>query len=48
MLARGGEAGRATVHNARVARRFQAISYELATSLELSRCTRDTATVCTQ
>jgi len=48
MLARGGGAGRATVRNARVARRFRAISYELATSLELLRCTRDIATVYTQ
>ena len=35
MLARSDNGGRATVHNARSARRFRAVSYEHATSLEL-------------
>ena len=35
-LARGDGGGRATVHNARIPRRFRAVSYEHATSLELS------------
>ena len=41
MLARGEEGGRATVCNARLARCFRAISYELGTSLELARFMRD-------
>jgi len=36
MLARGDEGARATVRNARLARRSQAVIYELATSLELA------------
>jgi len=43
MLARGDEGGRATIHNARLARRFRAPSYELPTSLELARFVRDSA-----
>jgi len=35
MLARADEGGRTTVRNARLARRFRAVNYELATSLEL-------------
>jgi len=42
-LARGDEGGRATVRNARLARRFQAASYELATSLEQARFMRSAA-----
>ena len=38
MLARGDDGGWATVRNARLARRFRALSRELATSLELARC----------
>jgi len=38
MLARGDEGDRATVRNARLARRFRAVCYELATSLDLARC----------
>jgi len=41
MLARGDEDGRATIRNARLARRFRAMNYELATSFELARCIRD-------
>ena len=37
MLAQGDEGGRAAVRNARLAHRFRAVSYELATSLELRR-----------
>ena len=48
MLAWGGEGGRATVRNAHFARRFGAVSYELATSLKWWRCTRDLAAVYTQ
>jgi len=48
MLARDDEGGRATVRNARLARRFRVVSYELANSLELARCMRDSATVYTQ
>jgi len=47
MLARGVEGGRATVRNARLARRFRAVSYELATALDLPCCLRDSATVYT-
>jgi len=36
MLARADEGGRTTVRNARLARRFRAVSYELATSIELA------------
>jgi len=48
MLARCGEGRRATVRNARLASRFRAVSYELATSLELARCMRDSAAAYTQ
>jgi len=48
MLARGGEDGRATVRTARLARRFRAVSYELATSLELARCKSDLSVAHTQ
>jgi len=48
MLARGDEGGRATVRNARLARRFRTVCYELATPLELVRCMPDSATVYTQ
>ena len=48
MLARGDGGGRATVRNARIPRRFRAVSYEHATSLELARCTRDSAAACTR
>jgi len=41
MLARGDEGGRATVQNARLGCRFRALSYELATSLELARFIRN-------
>ena len=41
MLSRGDEGGRATVRNARLARSFRAVSYELAISLELALCMRD-------
>jgi len=43
MLARGDEGGRATVCHACLARRFRAVSYELATSLDLTRCMRGLA-----
>ena len=36
MLSRGDESDQVTVRNARLARRFRAVSYELATSLELA------------
>jgi len=48
MLARGDEGGRATVYNARLARRFRAVSHQLATSLELARCMRYSAVAYTQ
>ena len=48
MVARGDEGGRATVRNARLARRFRAVSYELGTSLELARCMCDSASVYAQ
>ena len=48
MLARGDDGGRAIARNARLARRFRAVSHELATSLELASCTRDSAAVYTQ
>jgi len=48
MLAWGNEGGPATVRNALLARRFRAISYELASSLELARCMRDSAAPYTQ
>jgi len=48
MLGRADEGGRATARNARLARRFQAASYESAASLELTRCTRDSATAYAQ
>jgi len=48
MLARADEGGRATVRNGRLARHFQAISYELATSLGSARCMRDSATAFAQ
>jgi len=37
MLARRDDGGRATVRNARLARRFRAINYESATSLDSAR-----------
>ena len=40
MLAWGDGGGWATVRNARIPRRFGAVSYGHATSLELARCTR--------
>jgi len=43
MLARADEGGQATVRNARLACCFQAVSYELVTSLELARCMHDLA-----
>jgi len=48
MLVRGDEAGRATVRNACLARRFRAVSCELATSLELACFMRDSAAAYTQ
>jgi len=48
MLARGDEGGRATVYNAHLAHRFPAVSYELATSLELACCMHDLAAAYTQ
>jgi len=42
-LARGDQGGQATVRNARLARRFRAASYELATSLERARYKRNAA-----
>jgi len=48
MHARGDEGGRAIVRNARLACHFRAVSYELATSLELACCMRDSAAVSTQ
>jgi len=48
MLARADEGGRATVRNGRFARHFRAVSYELATSLELARCVCDSATASAQ
>jgi len=48
MLAWGDEGGRATVRNARLARRFRAVSHELVTSLELARCMRDSVAGYTQ
>jgi len=41
MRAPGNEDGHATVRNARLACHFRALSYELATSLELARCMLD-------
>jgi len=38
MLARADEGGRTTVRNARLARRFRAVSYKLAISLEVACC----------
>jgi len=48
MLAWGNGGGRATVRNACLARRFRAVSYEFATSLELARFVRDSAATYTQ
>jgi len=48
MVVRGDEGGRATVRNARLARRFRAVSYELANSLKLACFMRDSAAVHTQ
>jgi len=48
MLARGDEGDRATIRNARLARRFRGVSYELATFLELQRYMRYSAPVHTQ
>jgi len=47
-LARGGEGGRATLRNVRLARRIRAVSYELVTFLELARCMSDSAAAHTQ
>jgi len=41
MLARGDEGGEATVRNARLARRFRAVSHEVPTSLGLPRYTHN-------
>jgi len=48
MLARSDQGGRVTVRNARLARRFRALRFELAASFELTRCMRDSATAYTQ
>jgi len=48
MLARGDEAGRATVRNVCLARRFRGVNYEVATSLELARYVRKLAIAYTQ
>jgi len=48
MLARGDEGGRATVRNARLARHSHSVSHELATSLGLACCTRDSVAACSQ
>ena len=48
MPAPGGGGGRATDRNARFAGRFGAVSYELATSLEMAHCMRDLAATYTQ
>ena len=48
MVAWGNLGGRATVPNARLARHFRAVSYELATSLELACFMRDSAAAYTQ
>jgi len=42
-LAWGDQGGRATVRNARLARRFRAASYELVTPLERARFMRNAA-----
>jgi len=38
MFAQADEDGRTSVRNARLARRFRAVRYELVTSLELACC----------
>jgi len=48
MLAWGHEGGQAIVYNARLARRFRAVSYKLATTLELGRWMCDSVTTYTQ
>ena len=48
MLARGDGGGQAAFRNPRLARRFPAVSYELATCSEPGRCTRDSAAAYTQ
>jgi len=48
MPAPGGEGGRATDRNARFARRFRAVSYELATSLVMAYCMCDLVATYTQ
>jgi len=48
MLAKGEEGSRATVRDARLACCFRAVSHELATSLELEHCTRDSTAAYTQ
>jgi len=48
IVARGGKGGRATVDNPRFAHRFYAVSYELATFLELARCMSGSVAACTQ
>jgi len=47
-LARGDEGGRATVRNARLAHRFRAASYDLASCLELARFVRNSAVAYTK
>jgi len=47
MLAWGDEGGQATVHNAHLARRFRAVSYEHAASLDLARFMCDSVAVYT-
>ena len=47
-LARGDQGGRATARNARLARRFQAARYELASSLERARYMRNAAAAYTK
>ena len=48
MLSRGDEGGRATIRNACLARRFRAVSYEVATSLELALLMSDLTAAYTQ
>jgi len=47
-LARGDQGGRATACNAHLARRFRAVSYKLATSLERARFMRNSAAAYTK
>ena len=46
MVTWGGEGGRATVRNARLARFFRPVTYELATSLDVARRVHDLAAAC--